>query len=425
MSMGGTQNQLKLERNIRFYPWYAVGFNAFAWMPMFFLYFSEHLPLEDVLCLEAIYYAAVVLLEVPSGYFSDAVGRRLTLIISSASLATAYVLFVLEQSFATFALAQVFLAVGISFNSGTDTSFHYDSLASLGRESEFAAREATVVRFGLLSSGVAALVGGCAALADLYLAYVVSTVAALLTLLLVLNLFVEPKTHQQATGLGHGFFRQVGLCMGYLRNRSLAWLFGFAVLMTVLNHVPYEFYQPYIELSLKKHSLLPRTTPLVAGIHMALAMVLGSYAAGLSIRLQQRCGTTITLLLTAVIQTMVIGMMGLVMHAWIIPLILLRVVPRALMTAPLNAAVAPQVQQAHRATYLSIQSLIGRLSYAGVLLALSLLVAGGVTGDPDELAWPSLSRMLQVCLALAGLGLLLLGVIARWCGPPVKRSLSP
>ena len=45
------------------------------WYPIFFLYFLARLPLVQVLQLEAIYYAGVVLLEVPSGWFSDRIGR--------------------------------------------------------------------------------------------------------------------------------------------------------------------------------------------------------------------------------------------------------------------------------------------------------------------------------------------------------------
>ncbi|MDP6484806.1 MAG: hypothetical protein QGH70_13325 [Nitrospinota bacterium] len=86
-----------LERNVRLYPWYAVAFNTFFWMPVFFLYFSAQFSLENVLRLEAVYYAAVVLLEVPSGYFSDTHGRRKTLLVSSAALVFAYALFFSEK----------------------------------------------------------------------------------------------------------------------------------------------------------------------------------------------------------------------------------------------------------------------------------------------------------------------------------------
>ncbi|MFB6262202.1 MAG: MFS transporter, partial [Bradymonadaceae bacterium] len=74
------------EANARRYPWYAALYSAFFWMPIFFLFFAEFVSLGRVLTLEAIYYAGVVCLEVPSGYVSDAVGRRGTLAVSALSL---------------------------------------------------------------------------------------------------------------------------------------------------------------------------------------------------------------------------------------------------------------------------------------------------------------------------------------------------
>ena len=415
-----SSDQHGFERNLRLYPWYAVGFNAFAWMPIFFLYFSERMSLEKVLLLEAIYYAVVVLLEVPSGYFSDVVGRKVTLLISCAALIGAYVLFVIDSSFAVFVAAQVLLAMGISFNSGTDTSFHYDSLASLNREDEYASREAVVARNGLLSSALAALVGGCAGAIGLRYAYVASAIAAIGTFVLV-STFVEPRSHKRATFPGSGVVRQLSLCLGYLRHKSLAWLFGFAVLMTVLNHIPYEFYQPYIKLTSDDFRIAGATAPAVAGVHMALAMLIGAFAASHSIRIRDRVGIGPTLLLSVALQTALIAVMAIALNAWIIPLVLLRVAPRGLMTAPLNAAITPRVPQAQRATYLSMQSLVGRLSFSGLLLGLSAL-AGSETGTN----WPSLRRMLLACSLVAVAGLFLLLITQRWCfSTPRESSTSP
>ena len=169
--------------------------------------------------------------------------------------------------------------------------------------------------------------------------------------------------------------------------------------MTVLNHVPYEFYQPYLEALGSELDLPAKGAPLAAGSHMAVTMFLGSWFALRSVRIRDRLGLGPALLLSALLQTVVIGMMGFILHPAVTLLILLRGVPRALMTAPLNAAVIPEISQAHRATYLSIQSLAGRLSFSGVLFLLSWVP---VPGAPVE--WVSLSLMLRLCGAfgLAG-----------------------
>ena len=146
---------------------------------MFFLFFQSHFTLADVLRLEAIYYFAVVLLEVPSGYFSDAVGRRVTLIIAALSTAAAHALFLFSDTFLFFAAAQILLAGGIAFNSGTDTALHYDTLAALNRKAEYGEREARVAGWSFRLSGIAAPAGGLGAALDLRIAYALSLAGAL------------------------------------------------------------------------------------------------------------------------------------------------------------------------------------------------------------------------------------------------------
>jgi MFS family permease len=400
-----------LHRNVRLYPVYAAAYNAFFWMPVFFLYFSEHLTLDRVLLLESIYYIAVVVLEVPSGYFSDSIGRRPTLLISAGALLGAYGLFFWGASFLVFAAAQLCLAVGISFNSGTDTSLHYDSLAAVNRESEYAHREAVAARLGFHAGAVAALLGGLAASIELRYAYGLSALAAGASLVVVI-LFTEPGTHEAPADPHRGIVRQLGACLGHLRQPALRWLFAFSVLMVVLNHIPYEFYQPYLDLLSADAWLPDRGTPVMAGVLAAATMFISGSVAGRSIAMRDRIGTGPTLLLAAGLQTVIIASMAVVLHPIVVGLILLRSVPRGLMSAPLNAAIAPRVTQGTRATYLSMQSLVGRLAFSATLAGLALLV-----GRESGVEWPPLSRVLTAgcIIALVGTGVLALfaGTIRR------------
>ncbi len=402
-----------LARNIALYPWYAGLFNCFFWMPVFFLFFNEHLTVSQVLRLEAIYYVAVVLLEVPSGFFSDVVGRRVTLLISSLAFLAGYLLFFFGTGidgvpiFAIFSVAQVLLAMGIAFNSGTDASFHYDSLAAMGLEAEYAPREAHVSRVGFIGSAVAALAGGAVGLVDLRYAYGLSAIATVAMLAIVI-LFREPTTHESRSLLAAGFARQLRACVKYLRQPTLAWIFAFSVLMVVLNHVPYEFYQPYIRLLGDRIDLLGRGTPLIAGVHMAIVMLIASFVAGRSVRISKRLGLGGALLAAMALQTGVIAAMGLVLHPLVLVLVLLRSVPRAMMTAPVNAAVTPRIDRAHRATYVSLQSVVGRLSFSITLVGLSLL-----PGHADADDWASLSRMQLVAAGIGVAALLVLGLSVR------------
>lgn len=398
---------MSLERNARLYPWFRAVFSAHFWLPVFFLYFSSRFSLADVLRLEAIYYVAVVILEVPSGYVSDTMGRRPTLLIATIAIAVAHGLFFFGNHFVAFALAQVCLATGLAFNSGTDTSFLYDTLVGLGSEDDFADWEARAVNRAFLGGAVAAVCGGAVATIELRYAYALAFLAALTCIGIVLC-FVEPTVMEKRASLGEGITRQLRVCVSYLRESALLWLFAFYVLMTVLNHMPYIFYQPYLDLVLRKWDVTVSGTPLVSGLVTALSMGVASLAASRSVKFRNRFGLAGALLSSTALQLVIMAAMALVIHPIVVLLILLRSCPRALMTAPLNAAIAPRVPQAQRATYLSMQSLAGRLFFAAVLLVMSLGTGGAAEVDPAQLR-----LFLGSCTLVGITGVVLLGVTSR------------
>ena len=370
-----------------------------AWLPVFFLYFSAHLSLADVLRLEAIYYLAVVILEVPSGYFSDRVGRRATLLLAAVAFVAAYAGFIVAEGFLMFAVAQVLLATGMACRSGTDSAFLYDSLQCLGRTAEYAQREARVQRLSLAASAVAVIVGGFAGGLDLVLAYWISLAAAAGSLMVAFG-FTEPTMD---AGAKHtGFAGQMKTCMAKLRDRYLAWLFVFSVVAYILAHVPYEFYQPYLDLLDASAKLYSIEAPVASGLVFGVTMLLGAWVAGHSVDLQHRFGLNTVLLAAIVLQLVVIAALSNWLHVAVIALLFFRSVPMAMVYAPMQAAIAPRVATAQRATYLSLQSLAGRLGFS-ISLALVSLGAGTESAD-----WPTLSGLVNTyfwfgALALVGL----------------------
>jgi MFS family permease len=388
-----------LTRSARMYSIYAPLTQAHFWLPIFFLYFNQHMSLDHVLRLEAIYYVAVVILEVPSGYLSDTLGRRLTLIISSISALIAYALFLLGDSFIIFSLAQISLAAGMAFRSGTDTSFHHDILQSLNREQEYGDREARITRNTFLVSAGAALIGGIVSIYALKVAYALSLVVACVAIALTFT-FSEPNREKPPKS--NGFLPQIWACFAYLRHPTLGWLMLFSVFMIVINHIPYEFYQPYIQLLEGQHTA---PTPLLTGFHTALTMVIAAWFANYSIRLSNRLGTRPALMFGACIQSILILLMSLFLHPLVALLLSFRSAPRALMVAPFNAATVPHLQQHHRATYLSIQSLMGRLAFSA-----SLMLLATFTGTAPN--WPTLSHTLHISTTFAIIGSVLLAITA-------------
>ena len=82
--------------------------------------------------------------------------------------------------------------------------------------------------------------------------------------------------------------------------------------------------------------------------------------------------------------------MGWLLHEVVLLLILARSLPAAIMLPPLRGAVTPQLPRSLRATYLSLQSLLGRLAFSGTLLLLAArasrfqLASGAVSPGAEQ-----------------------------------------
>ncbi|MCH2140321.1 MAG: MFS transporter [Phycisphaerales bacterium] len=377
-------------RTADLYQWYATLAEASFWVPVFFLYLAAYLPLDAVLILEAIYFLGVVVIEVPSGWFSDRLGRRPTMLIGGLLMAASHGLmfcgpWIAEGGsmdsglFYLFGSALILRAGGMAFRSGTDTALHYDALLASGSESEFAPREARASRRRFYGAAAAALVGGLVALIDLRAPYLLSFCAAIGIVIVVLRMR-EPTLQGEGRSQAN-LIRQIGSCIVQWRNGMLLLLFLYAAMMIVLNHIPYEYFQPYIETVLGESGKTMSITPAVAGIHVAVTFWIAGWLSARSIRLRDRFGLWAVLLMATAMQTLLIGLMWMWVSVPVMILLLFRSCPRALMTPPLNAAVTGAVPTRVRATYLSLQSLAGRLSFSGVLVLLTLAVPMSAKAD--------------------------------------------
>lgn len=397
---------MSVNRNISLYLYYRAAADGFAWLPVFFLYFSQRLSLAEVLLLESVYYVAIVVTEVPSGYLSDVIGRRTTLLIAAASVMASYVFFLASDSFVGLALGQCLLAAGSACRSGTDTALHYESLAALSRADEYGDREALAGRIGFFATSVAALAGGILGSVDLAWPYWYSLMAASITLVVV-YLLVEPG-HQIKPSARVGFIVQLGQVIRYWRNPTLAWLFAYFVVMYAIVHVPYEFYQPYLKLLQGKDQLGGLGAPVISGVIFALTALVGSWVAGRSMAWQRRLGLMRLLNIAAIVELFVVAGLAIVLHPALAALVLLRNGPMAVIGAPIRATIAPMVKDSHRATYLSLQSLVARLGFSALLLLLANVVSAG-----ELLTWAMLSTVLRIALALGAISLIVLWISGR------------
>jgi len=297
------------------------------------------------------------------------------------------------------------MAAGFAFKSGTDTSFHYDTHQSLGRTEQFGDAEARVSSLNFLGAAGAALLGGVAGMGDLSEPFALSAIASFVAMGMM-SACVEPTGAAERTQAGLG--SQLADTLGRLGDPSLRWLMGVAVLSIILVHVPYEVYQPYIDLVSKERAVGEGSSPLIAGIHAFIVMLVGSFVAGRSMAIRRRFGLCKTFLLSTLLQNLIILSAAFVLHPVVVLLMLLRNAPKGMYMAPLSTEVNARIPTQLRATYLSLQSLLGRLGFAGLLWMLSIVVGQG------RADWPSVSRISEFSFYAGMTGWVLLLLTARF-----------
>ncbi len=412
---------------------------AYVWMPVFVLFTRARFDLDGALLLSSIYYLSVVVFEVPSGWASDRLGRVPTLRAAAVAWVAAQTCFLAGgDRLEVVAAGQALLAFGFACLSGTDVTFHYDTLEVLGRAGEYGRRQAVVASIGFLTTAASALVGGALGLVSVRLAFAVALMLALVQLAVALSLR-EPPAGPAGLALGvaptmppavptavppadglaaadgaaaqavevappagrTSWLRDLGQLASYRRDRAVAWLFFYGILLVTLEHVAFVLLQPWLTAVLRRPPDSVGATPLLAGVVYAGTSLVGAAAARSSPLLVRRLGTVVALGLLAVVSAAVVTVMALTTAAAAVAVALLRSAQTAAAPVIISSEVAPRVARHHRATLLSLDSLAGRLGWGLILAAVSVDAADDVQGTLRLLAVVAWALVAVVAMSAA------------------------
>ena len=165
-------------------------------MPIIILFFQDNgLSLQRIMILQACYSLSVGLMEIPSGYAADILGRRKTLILGCVLAFVGFGLFSVSYNFWWFLVAEILLGLGNSFISGADSALMYDSLLEVKEEDRFLKYEGRSISIGNFSEAAAGILGGfLAAMSFRYPAYA-QVIVTFIAIPVAISL-VEPKIHK-------------------------------------------------------------------------------------------------------------------------------------------------------------------------------------------------------------------------------------
>ena len=156
-------------------------------------------------------------------------------------------------------------------------------------------------------------------------------------------------------------------------------MFIFFVFVIVMNHIPYELYQVYVEkmISSFDNNALADSSALVLGFHTAFSMFVAAFFAKRAMKVQKALGTKPALILLMVLLTALIAIMGIKTSYIVVVLLMLRGVAGSIINPILRAETTHKLEPSLRATYYSTKSLIGRISFAGVLFLFGVVPGDG------------------------------------------------
>ncbi|PSQ16755.1 MFS transporter [Halobacteriales archaeon QS_8_69_26] len=165
---------------LKYYLYVATGAAWFI-VPVWTLFLLEQgLSFTEVSVLNAAWWLATVLGEVPTGFVGDRIGRRNSLLLGSAASALAVVTFGRLSSFLPILAVYLVWGVGTTFRSGAEGAWLYDTLREETDEEEFTRIKGrgSAIRLGVMA--VSALGGGYLAGVDMYLPFLATGVAVAL-----------------------------------------------------------------------------------------------------------------------------------------------------------------------------------------------------------------------------------------------------
>lgn len=330
---------------------------------------------------QSVYAVTVFLMEVPSGYLADVMGRRNTLIIGAILLPSGLFIYAISSSLPFFLLAELIMALGNSMRSGSDSALLYDSLRQLGREKEYVSIEGKGHQLARMGTGIASVAGGVLAAFSLRLPFWINIVAVLMVLPVALKL-VEPERRKARSSRPLQNIASI-TCRSLKRPdlRPFILYTGLIGSMSIISLWAYFLY--YQELSI----------PLIYfGLLFAVFQFSAALGARHSGRLVGWLGTIRTLALSLLISPILI-LVGLVSSAAMIPLIMIH---------PFlwNVAVPILLEQINRKTVSQIRATV--LSIANMGVSFGYILIGPVFGQLSD------TLPLKLCFTLMGCLFLLL-----------------
>ncbi|HIG94709.1 MAG: Major facilitator superfamily MFS_1 [archaeon GW2011_AR13] len=238
-----------LSKNIKKFYWFSFFSDLIFWAPIIVLFWQENgLSLTEIMFLQSFFAISVVLFEIPTGVTADKVGRKQSLILGSIFLILGFSIYALSINFLQFLVAEFIFAIGVSFISGADSAFIYDTLKQIKKENDFKKVRGNEKSLNYFAVALASIIGGFIAVYSLRLTWWLSVVSMIIMFFIALK-FIEPKHSKKIIKNKSYIKHTIESFKEIFANKNLLFLLLFTSLLTSFLSISFWFYQPYMKLS--------------------------------------------------------------------------------------------------------------------------------------------------------------------------------
>ncbi|KKR48090.1 MAG: hypothetical protein UT85_C0042G0003 [Candidatus Levybacteria bacterium GW2011_GWA2_40_16] len=234
-----------MNRNIKLLTWFNFFTDFKLYAPVAIIYFSQ---VSGSFALGmAIFSIAMVssaLFEIPTGIFSDMIGRKKTVILGAISAVLYVVFYALGTSFIFLAIGALFEGLSRSFYSGNNDALLHDSLSSEKQEHLYEKYLGRINAMFQIALAISAVLGGVIAYWSFPLVIWLSVIPQIICLVLASKI-IEPRVPIIESG---NVYKHLAEAFSlFVKNRKLRILGGANAIGFGFGEVGYEFQSAFYQ----------------------------------------------------------------------------------------------------------------------------------------------------------------------------------
>lgn len=351
--------QQELKSNIwKFYIYQIFSSLAF-FVPVIVLFWQENgLSLTQIMILQSLFSVAIVLLEIPTGYFADIFGRKKSLIFSCIFWASGVLFYGFGHNFYQFLIAELLMAFGLSFASGADSALVYDTLKELKQEGSYKKVWGNALFFALIANSISSIIGGF--IAEVSFRWTFYAMVPFMIFLIPLSMsFKEPKRDKLIFERGYAFELLKVLKDNIIKNEKIRWLVVYSAIIVGFNSAVLWLYQPYFKLT--------GLDIFYFGFAFAAFGAVAALSSKYAHRIEEKLGQRYSLIMLIVLIGVSYLLMGNFIYLFSFSFAFMQQFVRGFSDPVITDYINKLASSDVRATLISAQNLVGRLFYAAII----------------------------------------------------------